>query len=240
MTNATAGPRADPTRAQAPQSDRDIVPVHDWIYRLMYGLYSIYFRFGHWEIHGRDNVPLHGPIIIASNHVSLLDPPLIGSSMPRVVTTMAKHELFEKKILGLKILGFIIQHMGAFPVKRGVPDRAALRRATQVLKDGGALVIFPEGTRTRDGNLGQAELGMAMIAHSTKTPIVPVYLKGTHRCFSRLHPGLSMVKAEVFYGRPLHFDEEFARRGNRETLQAMTDKVMGEIAHMRDEAPVAS
>lgn len=216
--------------------DDEIIPIHDWIYHLMFGLYSIYFRIGKWEIHGQENVPLTGPLIIAPNHVSLLDPPLVGAATPRLVTTMGKVELFQKKTLGIKVLGFIIQHMGTFPVRRGTPDRRAIRRAQQVLRDGGALVIFPEGTRTRTGQLGPAELGMAMIAHMTQTPIVPVYLKNTDGCFSPMHPGFRLVKAEVFYGKPLLFKEEFQQRANRATLQAMTDQVMNAIAQMRDES----
>ncbi|MBV9868105.1 MAG: 1-acyl-sn-glycerol-3-phosphate acyltransferase [Abitibacteriaceae bacterium] len=219
---------------QRKADDDEIIPIHDWIYHLMFGLYSVYFRIGKWEIHGQENVPPTGPVIIAPNHVSLLDPPLVGAATPRLVTTMGKVELFEKKTLGIKVLGFVIQHMGTFPVRRGTPDRRAIRRAQQVLKDGGALVIFPEGTRTRTGQLGPAELGMAMIAHMTQTPIVPVYLKNTDGCFSPMHPGFRLVKAEVFYGKPLLFEEEFQQRANRATLQSMTDQVMGAIAQMRD------
>ena len=214
----------------------EIIPVHDWIYHTMFGLYSIYFRIGKWELNGVENVPLTGSVIVAPNHVSLLDPPLVGAATPRLVTTMGKVELFEKKTFGLKILGFIIQHMGTFPVRRGAPDRRAIRRAVQVLEDGGALVIFPEGTRTRTGQLGSAELGMALIAHTTKTPIVPMYLKGTEGCFSPMHPGFRLIKAEVWYGEPLRFEAEFQQRGDRATLQAMTDQVMAALARMRDEA----
>lgn len=226
-----------PAKKTRRKADPDeIIPIHDWIYHIMFGLYSVYFRIGKWQLNGVENVPLNGPVIIAPNHVSLLDPPLVGAATPRLVTTMGKVELFEKKTFGLKILGFVIQHMGTFPVRRGVPDRRAIRRAVQVLEGDGALVIFPEGTRTRNGQLGSAELGMALIAHMTKTPIVPMYLKGTQGCFSPLHPGFRLIKAEVWYGQPLRFAAEFQQRGDRATLQAMTDQVMAAIARMRDEA----
>lgn len=217
------------------REDKEILPVHDWIYHLMFGAYSVYFRLGRWKIHGSENVPPSGqPVILAPNHVSLLDPPLVGSATPRLVTTMGKIELFEKRTCGLKILGFIIRHMGTFPVRRGTGDRRAIKRAQQVLKDGGALVIFPEGTRTKTGALGQPELGMALIAHSTKAPILPVYLKGTEGCFSNFHPGPALVQCEVFYGKPLYFAAEYEQRATREVLQSMTDQVMAAIAAMRD------
>lgn len=224
------------TEAAKNRAEDEIVPIHDWIYHTMFGLYSVYFRIGGWRIHGRDHVPLQGSLIVAPNHKSLLDPPLVGSSLPRLATTMGKIELFEKKHFGLKILGYVIQHMGTFPVRRGTADRRAIRRALQVLKDGGALVIFPEGTRTRDGDLGPSELGIALIAHTAKAPILPAYLKGTEGCFSYLQPKARLVQAEIFYGRPLHFEAEYGRRGDRATLQSIADRIMIEIALLREQA----
>ena len=217
-------------------ADKEIVPIHDWIYCTMLWLYSVFFFFGRWRVLGRENVPEHGPVIIAPNHVSMFDPPLVGCSMPRPVTTMGKAELFEKRTCGLKILGFIIQHMATFPVRRGTGDRRAIKRAVKVLRDGGALVIFPEGTRSPDGDLGPAEVGLGMIAHMTKAPIVPVYLKGTECSLSKTHRGLRMVKAEVFYGKPLYFEAEYALKNEREVLQSICDRVMEAIAQLRDEA----
>jgi len=218
------------------RGDDEIVPIHDWIYHTMFSLYAIYFRIGGWHVHGRDNVPLEGSLIIAPNHKSLLDPPLVGSSLPRLATTMGKIELFEKRHFGRPILGYIIQHMGTFPVRRGTADRRAIRRALQVLKDGGALVIFPEGTRTRDGELGPSELGIALIAHTAKAPVLPAYLKGTEGCFSYQQPKARLVQAEIFYGEPLRFEAEYARRGDRETLQRIADGIMLEIARLRENA----
>jgi 1-acyl-sn-glycerol-3-phosphate acyltransferase len=216
--------------------DKEIVPIHDAIYYGMLWLYSLFFRLGRWKLHGRENVPRKGAVIIAPNHVSMFDPPLVGCATPRPVTTMGKAELFEKKTCGLKILGFIIQHMATFPVRRGAGDRRAIRRALQVLKDEGALVIFPEGTRSPDGQLCPSELGLGMIAHASKAPIVPVYLKGTHGSLSKMHPGVHLIHVEAFYGKPLYFEAEYAARGDRATLQAICDRVMAEIAALRDAA----
>jgi 1-acyl-sn-glycerol-3-phosphate acyltransferase len=217
-------------------ADPEIEPIHDWIYYLMRWLFGVLFRIGGWKIHGRENVPRTGPVIIAPNHISYLDPPLVGCSAPRRVTTMGKSELFEMKIFGFKLLGFIIQHMATFPVRRGTADRRALRRAQQVLKAGEALVIFPEGTRSPDGNLGAGEIGMAMIAHAAKAPIVPVFLKGVEGSLSPLHEGFRLVKTEVWFGEPLRFAEEYARRGDKATLQAINNRVLQEIGRLRDRA----
>lgn len=221
-----------------PKPEREILPIHDWIYHFMLWSYAQFFKFNGWQLHGRENVPKSGAVIIAPNHVSMFDPPLVGCATPRLVTTMGKAELFDKKTFGLKILGFIIQHMGTFPVKRGRSDRRAMRRAMQVLKDGGALVIFPEGTRTKTGELGPPELGMALLAHSTKTPIVPAFIAGTEGGLSNLQPKLRRVKVQIWYGEPLSFDAEYARKGDRATLQAIADRVMQEIAALRDQSGV--
>lgn len=214
----------------------EVVPIHDWIYHTMFGLYGVYFRLGGWKIHGRENVPMSGPVIIAPNHKSLLDPPLVGSSMPRLMTTMGKVELFEKKHLGLKILGKVIQHMGTFPVRRGTPDRRAIKRALKVLRGGGALAIFPEGTRTRTGELGPSEMGIALIAHKAKAPVVPAYLKGTEGCFSYLQPRARLVRCEIFYGKPIAFHEEYARKSDRATLEGIARKIMEGIAELKSAA----
>jgi 1-acyl-sn-glycerol-3-phosphate acyltransferase len=122
----------------------------------MTALFRVFFRLGGWRLHGRRNVPKRGAVILAPNHVSLFDPPLVGCSSPRRVTTMGKAELFDKKWFGLKIFPYIIQHMATFPVKRGAPDRRAMRRAAQVLKDGEALVIFPKARAHAAENWGRA------------------------------------------------------------------------------------
>lgn len=240
QTENSAPSAASPATPKAMTSSGapEILPVHDWIYHTMTWLFRQFFRLGGWKVHGRANVPMSGPVILAPNHVSMFDPPLVGCASPRRVTTMGKAELFETKWFRLKIFPYIIQHMATFPVKRGAPDRRALRRAARVLKDNEALVVFPEGTRTRSGELGAGEIGLAMIAHAAKAPVVPVYLKGTEAALSPLSKkgGVRIFKAEVWFGEPLRFEEEYARRSDRAALQAITDRVMQEIAALRDAA----
>ena len=222
----------------AKKASDEIVPMYGPVYSFMTWLYRQYFRIGRWKIHGRENVPKSGPVILAPNHASLLDPPIVGCASPRRVTTMGKAELFEQRWLGVKILGWIIQRMATFPVKRGAPDRRALRRAAQVLKDGEVLVIFPEGTRSRTGELGEGEIGIAMIAHNAKAPIVPTYLGGTWQALSPRHRGFRFIKTEVRFGKPLYFEEEYARKGDRATLEAIAARVMQEIAVLQREATI--
>jgi 1-acyl-sn-glycerol-3-phosphate acyltransferase len=219
-----------------PAKTDEIVPMYGPVYSLMTWAWRQVFRIGGWKIYGRENVPKTGGVILAPNHASLLDPPIVGCASPRRVTTMGKAELFDQRWLGFKILGWIIQRMATFPVKRGASDRRALRRAAQVLKDGEALVIFPEGTRTRTGELGAGEIGVAMIAHQNKVQIVPVYLGGTGAALSPRYRPFRFVKTEVRFGKPLFFEEEYARKADRETLQHIADRVMQEIAALREQS----
>jgi len=195
-------------------------------------LWKAFFTLGGLKVSGQENVPLSGPLIIAANHASLMDPPLLGVATPRVFAIMAKQELFEHRIAGLHVMNFIIRGLGAFPVQREKADRKALRHAMQVLQGDQALALFPEGTRTPDGNLGPAEPGLGMIAHSTKAPILPVYLKGTEQALSKMHKGFRLIHPEVRFGKPLDLSAEYEQRGSRETLEAIGNRVMAAIAEL--------
>jgi len=126
--------------------------------------------------YGQENVPRHGSLIIVSNHASHLDPPLVANAVRRPVAFMAKEELF--RVPGLKQ---VIQLYGAYPVKRGGSDRAALRATEAALARGWAVGIFLNGTRTPDGRIPQPHLGAALVAARTQTPLLPVALWGTEK-----------------------------------------------------------
>lgn len=204
-------------------SKREIVPRHTWVFPLMSAVFKVYLSVVGWRVEGRDNVPKTGAVILAPNHVSLLDPPLVGVSCGRWPFIMAKAELFSG------IVGWAIEQMGSFPVRRGGADRAAFKRARKTLEDGQPLLVFPEGTRTRTGKLGRAEPGLLMIAHAAKCPVVPVYIRGTERAFSPRRPGFRFVRARITFGKPVDFSEEFTQKGGREVFERMGEKLMREI-----------
>ncbi|UQT40709.1 1-acyl-sn-glycerol-3-phosphate acyltransferase [Acidaminococcus intestini] len=134
-------------------------------------LFSIFFRL---ETIGRENIPHEGPVVIASNHVSLLDPPMIGTAASRPIHFMAKSELF------VPVLGTLYRSLGAFPVHRGAADTHAIRHALKLLKDRKVLGIFPEGHRIRTGKLGKAEPGAMAIAIKGKAQVVPTAILGSN------------------------------------------------------------
>lgn len=176
-------------------------------------LFKIFLRL---EVHGAENIPKTGPLVIASNHLSLLDPPVIGVAAPRKVHFMAKSELF------VPVLGYIYKTLGAFPVNRGGADRAAIKHGIEILQSGEVLAIFPEGTRSKTGKLGKLEPGALMMAGKTGAVIVPTAVSGTDikRC-GRLWP-----KVVVKFGTPVPFPPVGL---NKEVLQDLTDKLTADI-----------
>lgn len=139
---------------------------------------TLYFRVSR---RGLGNFPGSGPVMIVSNHASDLDPTLISLITMRRVAFLAKAELFE-----IPVLGAAIKLLGAFPIHRGEGDRVAIRVCIRMLKEGRPLLIFPEGTRTRDGRLQDAKAGVAMILQQVpEAEIVPVRIDGSYEAFGQ-------------------------------------------------------
>lgn len=173
---------------------------------------------------GLENIPEEGGVILAANHISNWDPPVAAAFVPRNVCYMAKEELFR-----IPLFGRAIRALGAFPVRRGASDRAAIRKAINLLSDGACLGVFPEGTRSRTGALGKAEPGLALLAVKSGAPVVPAAIVGTNRIFSK---GCFFPRVEIRYGKPLTFTAE---RADRAAMQAFSDRVMAEIGKLLEE-----
>ncbi len=139
-------------------------------------LRMLFFFLTRWRIRGKENVPPEGPVLVVANHLNLTDPPLLAVSLNRKVIFMAKKELFRSKFSSYFVRGF-----GAFPVRRGQLDGKALRQAEQVLAEGKALAMFPEGARSHSTQLRPAFSGSALIALRSCAPILPVGITGTEK-----------------------------------------------------------
>jgi 1-acyl-sn-glycerol-3-phosphate acyltransferase len=129
-----------------------------------------------WEVRGRENIPRQGGLIVASNHISYWDPPMIASALPREVHFLAKEELFT-----VPLLGVAIRSLNSIPIRRGAADLSGLARAIAALKAGGGLLLFPEGSRMRDGELHSPRPGVGLMAVQGDVPIVPCYISGSNR-----------------------------------------------------------
>jgi len=139
------------------------------------------FLVGLFKVEGLENVPRQGPLVVCANHFATLDPPMVPAFLPRADTwNMAKSEYFRKPLMR-----WIFTRYHAFPVVRHSADRAALRRAFDLLKAGEVLIIYPEGTRVESGELATPEPGAGFIAQKAGCPVLPVALTGTRECLPK-------------------------------------------------------
>ncbi len=157
-----------------------------------------------WKVTGRKNVPVRGPVLLAPNHIADCDPPFVGLSLHRPLWFMAKSELFD-----MPVLGSLIDFAQAFPVERGVPDRAALKRAEQLLKGGQAVVVFPEGQLSKSGELQPLLPGVALLALRARVPVVPVGIVGTNIImpYGKVVPKPTLAPVHIHFGAPLTFED---------------------------------
>jgi 1-acyl-sn-glycerol-3-phosphate acyltransferase len=179
--------------------------------------------FTRCRVEGLERVPGTGPFLVVSNHLNLVDPPVLGALLPRRVTFMAKQELF-----GTPVIGWVVKWYGAFGVRRGQADRQALRTATQVLEQGGVLGMFPEGTRSKSGAMTEAHPGAALIAMTTSRAVLPVALTGTEHLTSPL-AYLRRPEIVIRIGKPFTLQ----RRGpGKMSLEEATEEMMRRVAEM--------
>ena len=197
-----------------------------WIY---YGgrLFTrvVLFLFTRWEVRGKENIPKQGPLLIAVNHLNLADPPIIGVSINRKAMFLAKEELFRSKFTG-----YVVRNYGAFPVRRGRMNKEAMRRSSQLLAQGMALIMFPEGKRSRSAQLESAFSGAALIAARNSAPILPIGITGTEK-IKGLTWWLRRPKITVNIGCPFSLPLVNGKLARVE-LNRFTHSVMEHIAEL--------
>lgn len=167
------------------------------------------------EARGVNHIPKEGPVVLCSNHKSVIDPVTLGTWVPRKVHYMAKEELFR-----VPVLGWLIPKLGAFPVKRGGVSKEAIRTAINLLSEGKVMGIFPEGTRNE--NVGMGKRGAVSMAIRAKAQVVPVALIGNYRPFRKMM---------AVYGAPIDM-APYAEQGTTESMEAATELIMSKIREM--------
>ena len=197
-------------------------------------VYATYFR---WNVFDAENVPLKGGVILASNHASFLDPPLVGAGLPRDINYLARESLFR-----FPGIGALLRSWNSVPVDRDGGGGKGLKIILDRLLAGGGIILFPEGTRTKDGNLLPARSGIGLIVIKSTAPVVPVRVFGTfaaygrHVTFPRPHP------IAVKYGRPMKFEALRAEAKTcskprlKEIYQQIADEIMAAIAKIEPHA----
>jgi len=199
-----------------------LVMYHYLKWSVVAPMLGVYFR---GRIYGAEKVPTQGPIVVASNHASNLDPPLVSCSVGRPVAFMAKEELFR-----IPVLKQWMKLYGAYPVKRQIADLSAIKAALKALKEGWATGIFLGGTRTPDGGITNPKLGAAAIAAKAKAPLVPVSLWGTEKIFKSGSKLPSSVPVTIRIGDAIAPPDS----SKRHDLEAVTAKCVAAIAAMHD------
>ncbi len=176
---------------------------------------------------GLENIPPSGGVIFACNHRSVADPPLLGSVLPRGIFYFAKAELF-----GRWYSSFLISSLNTIPVKRGRFDRNAFERGVEVVRSGGWLLVFPEGTRSRDGKLGEGRSGAAKISLEAGVPVVPTCILNSDRIKQVL---FSNSRVTIRFGRPLYPSHYRDVQPDRERLRGFTSDIMKQIGRLIEE-----
>lgn len=205
-------------------------------YNLLYKLVALVIRVilrinGGIEIIGKDNIPEEGGALIAPNHISYLDPPLVGSVIPRKGNFMARKGLFN-----IPVLGWIIKGC-AFPVDREKPRPSTIKEAVQRLKNGELVVMFPEGRRSDTGHLQEGKRGLGMVASLSKVPVIPTLLIGSDKALPIDAAWLKRAKITVVFGRPIYYTSTRDVHGRRSNLlhEDLSKTIMTAIREMQEE-----
>jgi len=184
--------------------------------------------FFSYRVIGAENMIEEGPCIIAPNHCSFFDPPLVGVACRRAI-----HYLARKSLLEWPVLGPIFPELNVIPVDRKNADRSALMGAIRVVKSGGAVLIFPEGTRSPDGKLQPAQPGIGMIVAKTGAPVVPVRIFGSYEVYNRNQRRPKSGAVTVKVGKPIWFPAADRRSDEaRNAYQTRSEAVMAAISRL--------
>jgi 1-acyl-sn-glycerol-3-phosphate acyltransferase len=206
----------------------------NWVYYLGWScfrlVYATYFR---WRVFNPERVPLTGPVILASNHASFLDPPLVGSGLHRGINFLARESLFR-----FPGIGWLLRKWNSVPVDRDGGGAAGLRAILDRLLAGGAIILFPEGTRTLDGRLQPARSGVGLTVIKSNAVVVPVRVFGTYEAYGRHVKIPRPHQVSVKYGRPMMFKELRAEAKTctkarlKEIYRVVANEIMAAIAKL--------
>ncbi|MFN2508429.1 MAG: lysophospholipid acyltransferase family protein [Chthoniobacterales bacterium] len=194
-------------------------------YYLVAVLARIFFRF---RILHKERRLATGPMILAMNHQSYLDPPLAGVASGREV-----YFLTRKTLLDVPLLGFLLPRLNVVPVDQENADRSALKAIIRIVKGGNGAVVFPEGARTLDGELQAAMPGLGFVIAKTLAPVQPMRIFGAHEALPRGGGRLRLHPITIVVGEPIYFTERDLQPRGKELYQALSQRVMDAIAALR-------
>jgi 1-acyl-sn-glycerol-3-phosphate acyltransferase len=199
------------------------------VYNIFYNLAKLLARmiFSMRVIHPERMVE-SGPLLIAVNHSSFFDPPLAGICSRRGVFYLAR-----KTLLKWPFFGPLFPAMNVIPVERDGNDMSALREVIKKVKDGNAVLLFPEGTRSIDGNLQPARAGIGLVIAKTGAPVLPMRIFGAYEAFPKNARRFQLSQITMVIGEPIHFTEQEISNTSRETYQLLSNRVMDAIGALK-------
>ena len=199
------------------------------VYNIFYNLAKLLARmiFSMRVIHPERMVE-SGPLLIAVNHSSFFDPPLAGICSRRGVYYLAR-----KTLLKWPFFGPLFPAMNVIPVERDGNDMSALREVIKKVKEGNAVLLFPEGTRSLDGDLQPARAGIGLVIAKTGAPVLPMRIFGAYEAFPKNARRFQLSQISVVIGEPIHFSAEEISNTSRETYQLLSNRVMDAIAALK-------
>jgi len=199
--------------------------VYYWLgYQLSRLVGRLFFRL---RVIHPERMLQNGPVILAMNHQSYLDPPLAGTTCDRAIYFLARRTL-----LDVPLLGRLLPRLNVIPVNQEGIDRSALKSLIRILKAGNAALVFPEGSRTTDGNLQPAERGLGLIIAKTLAPVVPMRIFGAHEALPR-GGGLHFAPITIVIGDPIFFTAADLSQAGKDLYKRLSQDVMDAIAALR-------
>jgi 1-acyl-sn-glycerol-3-phosphate acyltransferase len=193
-------------------------------------VYSLLFG---WTVRGVEHVPARGPVILAANHASYLDPPLVGAALRRPINYLARESLFR-----FPVLGWVLRTVNAVPVDREGGGARGLKAILDRLLDGGGIILFPEGTRTYDGRLQKARSGIGLTVIKSTAPVVPVRVFGSYEAYGRHMRWPRFRPLNLRFGAPMDFAglrteaQTCSKARLKEIYQEVADQIMARIAEL--------
>jgi 1-acyl-sn-glycerol-3-phosphate acyltransferase len=187
---------------------------------------ACFSAFARWKVEGKEAIPPRGPLIVVANHLSNADPPVVMASFNRRLNTLAKRGLFANPVFSL-----MLRDMGAYPVEREGKDVAALRWALRLLNQDKAVLLFPEGTRSKKATLQRATPGIGYLALRSQAPVLPVAVTGTENIPGTWRMAIPLCAINVKIGQPFSLPV-IEGKLSRTVLQQATDLIMGRIASL--------
>jgi len=182
------------------------------------------------KVRGRRNIPKGGAFILAANHASNADPFILGTSFCRPIEYLAKEELFNHPFSR-----WIFTSFHAHPVRRGNGDYRAMKETFKILQGGKPLLIFPEGTRSKNGRLQPGKPGVGFIVNKLNVPVVPVYIEGSYDAMPEDIKTLRRRPVKVYIGSPMRFDGLSKGVRGKEVYQEISDRIMDKISSLKSE-----